>query len=338
MTFLWPQMLWLLALVPVLVGVYLLALRRRARRSTQLAALFPVRDSRGRRPGLRGHLPALAFLLAVALGMVAIARPTATVTLPFARGTVMLSMDVSGSMRAQDIKPSRMEAVKDAARSFIGRQPGNVRIGIVAFSGTAILVQPPTNDKKLLLTAIDALEPQLYTAIGSGLLVALEAIFPKPQRESTDSPADALTPAQQDPVSPPVAPGSFKSAAIVLLSDGQSNQGMDPVEAANRAANLGVRVYTVGVGTKAGAIIGFGSYTFHAILDEATLRQVASITGGSYFKASSAGDLRRIYGFLSTRLMVEQERTEITSILAAFAIVFFVGAGVASVLWFRRVL
>jgi Ca-activated chloride channel homolog len=331
-------MLWLLALVPVLAGVYLIMMRRRARRAALLATLFPVKDSRGRRPGLRRHLPALAFLLAVAVSVVAIARPTATVTLPFARGTVVLSMDVSGSMRAQDIRPSRMEAVKDAARTFIGRQPGNVRIGIVAFSGTAILVQPPTSDKKLLLTAIDELRPQLYTAIGSGLLTALDAIFPKPQGEPADSSTDTLTPAPPAPSAPPVVPGSFKSAVIVLLSDGQSNQGPDPVDAANQAANLGVRVYTVGVGTKAGAIIGFGSYTFHAILDEATLRQVASITGGSYFKASTAGDLRRIYGFLSTRLLVEQASTEITSLVAAIAIVIFVAAGLVSVLWFKRVL
>jgi Ca-activated chloride channel family protein len=152
-----------------------------------------------------------------------------------------------------------------------------MRIGIVAFSGSAMLVQPPTSDKQKLLTAIDVLRPQLYTAIGSGLLVALDAIFDRPPTESFESPPDPNAPLLPDQAPSPVPPGSFTSAAVVLLSDGQSNQGPEPLDAANTAANLGVRVYTVGVGTKAGAIINFGTFSFHATLDEATLRQIAAV-------------------------------------------------------------
>ena len=209
MKFLWPEMLWLLALIPVLVGGYLLALRGRARRAARIAAHFPMGDAKGRRPGFRRHIPALAFLLAVAASLVALARPTATVMLPFNRGTVMLSMDVSGSMRAQDIRPSRMEAVKAAARLFVDKKPRNMRIGIVAFSGSAMLVQPPTSDTQKLQTAIDVLRPQLYTAIGSGLLVALDAIFGKPPMESFESPPDPNAPLLPNPTASPRASGQL---------------------------------------------------------------------------------------------------------------------------------
>jgi Ca-activated chloride channel family protein len=204
-----------------------------------------------------------------------------------------------------------------------------------------MLVQAPTSNKQKLLTAIDVLRPQLYTAIGSGLLAALDAIFDRSPAESFEAPPNPnapLLPDKADKAPPPVAPGSFTSAAVVLLSDGQSNQGPSPVEAANTAANLGVRVYTVGVGTKQGAIINFGTFSFHAILDEATLKQIAGVTGGNYFKASSAGELRRIYRLLSTRLMMEKDFTEITALFAGLAVILFMTAGILSVVWFNRML
>jgi Ca-activated chloride channel family protein len=255
--------------------------------------------------------------------------------LPTQRGTVILSLDVSGSMRARDIKPTRMDAVKDAARTFVNAQPRGVRFGVVAFSGTAILVQPPTTDKNQVLAAIERLRPQMYTAIGSGLLTALDAIFPKPSPEAADAP---LAPAPEDQEPSPVTPGSDSSAAIVLLSDGQSNQGPDPLDAAEKAANLGVRVFTVGVGTREGANLGFGGFTFHAILDEATLRKIALITGGSYFKASSAEELRGIYQSLGTRLELKKENTEITALFVAAALGLFLVMGVLSIAWFNRLL
>ncbi|MGO9311050.1 MAG: vWA domain-containing protein, partial [Spirochaetia bacterium] len=177
-----------------------------------------------------------------------------------------------------------------------------------------------------------------YTAIGSGLLTALDAIFPKPQAEGAGSADAPLAPAAPEQEPPPVPPGSDTSAAIILLSDGQSNQGPDPLDAAEKAANRGVRVFTVGVGTKEGADISFGSFTFHAILDEATLRKIALITGGSYFKASSADELRGIYQSLGTRLELEKVNTEITALFVAAALALFLAMGALSLAWFNRLL
>ncbi len=336
MTFSWPGMLWLLALLPVLAAIYMLALRR-GRKYARRYASFAQADARGRGPGFRRHIPALVFLLAVTASIVALARPSATVMLPAQGGTVILSLDVSGSMRARDIKPTRMDAVKEAARIFVNGQPRGVRLGVVAFSGAAILVQPPTTDKSQVLAAIERLQPQMFTAIGSGLLEALDAIFPKPSG-ATDSLDAPLTSGSQDQAPPPVAPGSDSSAAIVLLSDGQSNQGPDPLDAAEKAADRGVRVFTVGVGTRAGANVGFEGFRFHAILDEATLRQIARITGGSYFKAGSAEELRRIYETLGSRLELEKERTEVTALFDAAAVGLFLLMGALSLMWFRRIL
>ncbi|HUI72229.1 MAG TPA: VWA domain-containing protein [Spirochaetia bacterium] len=342
MSFIWGRMLWLLFLVPILVAAYVLAQRRRQRYALRYASLSLVKDALGKGPGIRRHIPAGLFLAGLAVIIFALARPSATVDLPSEEGTVILSMDVSGSMRATDIKPSRMEAVKEAARIFINKRPRNVRIGIVAFSGTAELIQPPTTDNDQLVAAVNRLHPERYTAIGSGLQAALDAIFEKadqPQSPSDTPPPDPnnpLTAAPPDQEPQPVPPGSYKSAVIVLMSDGQSNQGPDPLDIADKAANLGVRVFTVGVGTKEGAIIGFEGFSFRVILDEATLKSIAGKTAGTYFKASSEGDLHRIYENLSTRLMVEREKTEITALFVAAAAALLVLAGAFSLLWFNR--
>ena len=335
MTFAWPGMLWLLVLAPALVVLSILVSRRRRKDALRYAGLFQATDGGGHQPGFRRHVPAALFLLGVVVSILALARPSATIMLPTQRATVILSVDVSGSMRAKDIKPSRMQAVKDAARIFVDAQPRGVRFGVVAFSGTAILVQPPITDKGKVLAAIERLEPQMFTAIGSGLLTALDAIFPKESVEAADSPLTSDSHGQERR---PVAPGSFSSAAIILLSDGQSNQGPDPLDAADKAADLGVRVFTIGVGTKEGTDLSFGAFTFHAILDEVTLRKIALITGGSYFKASSAEELRGIYHSLGSRLVLEPEKTELTALLVGGALVLFLLMGVLSLRWFNRLL
>ena len=329
-------MLWLLSLVPVLALINVLVLRRRRRFAQRYASLFRTADASGRGPGFRRYVPMGLFLLGVTVSILALARPSGSFMSLAQRGTVVLSVDISGSMRARDIKPTRMDAVKEAARTFVKVQPRGIRFGIVAFSGTAILVQPPTSDKNLALAAIERLTPQMFTAIGSGLLTALDAIFPKPAAEGADSTNDPIAPSVPEP--PPVAPGSDSSAAIVLLSDGQSNAGPDPLEAAEMAANRGVRVFTVGVGTKEGVDMSFGGFMFHAILDEATLRKIAAITGGTYFKASTAEELRGIYQSLGTRLELEKGTTEITALFIAAAMLAFLAMGALSTAWFNRLL
>ncbi|HUJ75190.1 MAG TPA: VWA domain-containing protein [bacterium] len=335
MTFEWPGLLWVLLLIPMLAGVYVLWDRRRQRTQRRAETRFQLADVLGRRPGFRRHVPAAVFLLGAALGIAALSRPSAAVLMPGQHGTVILSLDISGSMRARDIRPTRMEAVKDAARAFVRVQRQSVRLGVVAFSGTAFLVQAPTTDKNEVLAAIDRLSPQMFTAIGSGLEVALDALFPNlTEQEGADSQNAPLPDLKDAP--PPVAPGSDTDAAIILLSDGQSNQGIDPLEAAEKAANLGVRVYTVGVGTKEGADLSFGTFSFHAVLDEATLKKIALITAGRYYKASNAEELRGIYQSLGSRLEMQREDTEITALVVAAALAMLLVAGALSVYWFNR--
>jgi Ca-activated chloride channel homolog len=337
MSFEWTGFLWLLALVPILVAAYIVAIRKRQKYAVRYASLSLVKDAAGRGPGIRRHIPAVLFFLGLTAALVALARPSARVVLPSEQGTVILSMDVSGSMRAQDIKPSRMDAVKEAARAFVNKQPRHVRIGIVAFSGTADLVQTPTTDRDQLMDAIGRLHPQLYTAVGNGLLASLDAIFDK-NEPATDSstPTSPLFPAPSEEKTPPVPPGSYTSAVIVLMSDGQSNQGPDPLDAAEKAANLGVRVFTVGVGTKQGAVIGWKGFSFRVYLDEATLKAIAAKTGGMYYKAGSEEELRKIYETLSTRVMVSKEKTEVTAIFAGIAAALLLVMGGLSLAWFSR--
>jgi Ca-activated chloride channel family protein len=341
MTFQWISMLWFLLLVPVLVLFYLWAQRRRQKFAIRYASLMLVKDALGRGPGLRRHIPALLFLVALAVMIFALARPFATISLPSNRGTVILALDISGSMRAQDVKPTRLDAAKQAALEFVNKQPPRVRIGVAAFSGPAALVQAPTIARDDIRAAIDRLILQRGTAIGSGILVSLDAIFEDEQQgqpqTSLSAPNDPLLPAPPSPPEPdPVAPGSNNSAVIVLLSDGQNNQGPDPLDAAEKAANRGIRIYTVGLGSARGDVIGFEGRSFRVGLDEAGLKRIAQNTGGQYFKANDAGDLLKIYKSLSTRLIVGKDQTEVTALFTAIAMALLLLAGTLSLLWFNR--
>lgn len=342
MSFQWPTLLWLLFLVPILVLFYLWVQRRRRRYAARYASLLLVKDALGRGPGFRRHVPAMLFLAGIAVGILALARPQATVLLPSNRGTVILALDMSGSMRAQDIKPSRFEAAKAGARAFIEKQPPNVRIGIVAFSATAALIQPPTTVREDLMDAMGRLRTQRGTAVGGGILVSLDAIFEGTDQaqaqllDAMPSRDQPLAPAQ-DPTEPvPVAPGSYPSAVIVLLSDGQSNTGPDPFDAADQAANRGVRVFTVGVGTVRGDTVGADGRMFRVQLDEEALKKIAQNTAGSYYKAENGDDLVKIYQALSTRLIMARDKTEVTALFTAIAMAVLLIGAVLSLLWFNR--
>lgn len=367
MSFEWPGLLWLLFLVPVLVLAYLWAQRRRRKYAARYSSLIVVKDALGKGPGFRRHIPIILFLAGLTVGIVALGRPSATVTLPSNRGTVILAIDISGSMRARDIKPSRIEAAKAAARSFIEKQPRRVRVGIVAFAGTAALVQAPTTVREDLYAAIDRLYPQRATAVGSGIIVSLNAIFEDEKRlqsggtdqgsgsdsqgSGNDPQASGTDPNAQNQPNPdqplgsapspdqapqPVAPGSYTSAAIVLLSDGQTNTGPDPLDAAQQAADRGVRIFTVGVGTNQGDIVGAEGRYFRVSLDEDTLKKIAHNTAAAYYKASDEGELLRIYNALSVRLIVGKDTLEITAIFAGIALAAFLLGGLLSQLWFNR--
>lgn len=336
MSFLWTNMLWLLLLVPVLIIVYILAQRRRQKYALRYASLSLLRQALGRGPGIRRHIPAIIFLLGLAAMIIALARPVATVMLPSQQGTVILTIDVSGSMRADDLQPSRIEAAKSAARAFVEKQPPNVRIGVIAFSDNAAVVQAPTTEREGVIAAITRLTPQRGTAIGRGILASLDAIF----EEEGDGPApfsrDSLTLPEPTPTPTPVPQGTYAPAIVVLLSDGESNVGPRPLDVVGQASDRGVRIYTVGMGSPDGTVLRFQGRSVRVRLDEETLKQIAEQTGASYFKADNETDLRAIYENLSTRLVFEPEQTELTAWFTGLAAVLSLIAGGLSLLWFSR--
>ena len=347
MSFLWPEFLWLGLLLPVLVGLYLLALRRKSRLALRYASLSMVRDAMGAGQRIRRHVPPLLFLIALALMIVAMARPVATVTLPTQHEYVILAVDVSGSMRASDVKPTRIAAAQEAARDFINDQPSNVKIGIVSFAGTAAVVQAPTENRDDLFAAIDRLQLQRATAIGSGLLISLKAIFPDAEfdlraanprlkPDPKGAAIDATKPRKEPPK--PVPPGSYRSAAIILLTDGQTTTGPDPVEAAKMVAERGVPVYTIGVGTVEGEVLGWEGWSMRVKLDEDSLKKISDVTRGEYFHAGTAKDLRQIYKGMSSKLVLQKQQSEVSALFVAAAAVFVVAAAGLSLLWFNRLL
>ena len=350
MSFLWPDSLWLLFTVPLLVALYVFVLRRRKKLAVRYASLAMVKEAMGVGQRFRRHVPPALFLVGLTLMIVALARPTATVTLPTQHETIILAMDVSGSMRAVDVLPTRLAAAQEAARAFINDQPRNVRIGIVSFAGTAAVVQAPTENREDLLAAIDRFQLQRATAIGSGILVSLKAIFPdvefdlrasNPRVQAHDTGKGMSIDRSRGPpkdADKPVAPGSYQSAAIILLTDGQTTTGPDPIEAARMAADRGVRVYTVGIGTVQGEIIGWEGWSMRVRLDEETLKTIANVTRGEYFYAGTAADLKKVYQGMNSKMVLQKQQTEITALFVAAAAVFvLLGAGL-SLAWFNRLL
>jgi Ca-activated chloride channel family protein len=348
MNFLWPQMLWLLLFIPALVIGYLYLLRRRKVAAMRHANLPMVRLAMGRGGSLRRHLPPAALLLALTTMILAIARPEGVIALATQRATVLLAMDVSGSMRAVDIEPSRMEASRAAARAFIETQPRDVAIGITAFAGTAFLVQPPTLNRDDLAATVDRLELQRGTAVGSGILVSLQAIFPEEEIDlgqigprdfqwqmPQGAPLGTAAPEQTAPL--PVEPGSYESVLVILLTDGRTTTGPDPIGAARLAADRGVRVFTVGFGTPRGDVVEFAGQRARSELDEEALRQIAEITRAQYFHAGSEEELQQIYELLSTQFVVETKRMEITALFAAVAAALTMASALLSTLWFGRI-
>jgi Ca-activated chloride channel family protein len=363
--FLWPTFLWGLLFVPIAVALYVLLLRRRKKGVLNYGHLALVKRAMGA-TGWRRHVPPALMLVSLTLLLIAMARPTAEVSLPSTRATVVLAMDVSGSMRAADVNPSRIEAAQAAAKQYVKDQPKDVVIGIVAFAATAFLVQNPTIDRTSLNAAIDRFELQRGTAVGSGILVSLQTLFPQDdfpinnfasggfgngnggfgasgggydfsQRFGGRALGDRRGAApKKEHV--PVEPGSYKNAVIILLTDGATNAGYDPIEAARIASNYGVKVYTVGFGTTRGSIVGFGGFQMRAQVDEDALKKIADMTKGRYFHAASSEELKQVYSVLSKQLIMETQQMEITSFFStAAALLMLLSAGL-SVAWFGRVL
>jgi len=337
MQLLWPGFLLLLVLVPLLTAFYVLALRRRRPSAVRYSSLSLVREAMPR-TSRRRHLPFVLVLAAVAFLAVALARPVAVAAVPTNQTTVLLTIDVSGSMCSTDIPPTRIEAAEAAASDFITHQSTSTQIGLVAFSGFAELVQAPTNNQAKLLAALHSLATGRRTAVGSGLLAAIDAVAAV---DHAVAPSTAI--GGQGPV--PVAPGAYAPDIIVLLTDGASNTGPAPLDAAQEAADRGVRVYTIGFGTanggafgaacaqqflgrepnfgggfgQGGGNVGGGPGGFRRGIDEATLTQIAQLTGGQYYPAESAGDLEQVFASLPMSLVVKHETVEVGAGFAGFA-------------------
>lgn len=346
MTFIWPSMLFALLAIPVLVLLYL---RLQSRRRALAAGFLAAGDGRsaGRpRPGFRRHVPPLLFLLGLAILLVALARPEATVSLPRVEGTTMLVFDVSASMAAADVAPSRLEAAKAAARDFVLSQPSTVKIGIVSFSSTGFIVQPPTNDPNTLLATIDRLKPTSSTSLGQGIATALYAIAedaglvkdqPTPEAAARPAPgAGAPAGPRPDDLLSRLPEGNYPASVIMLLSDGENNQSIDPIDAARAALVHNVPVDTLGFGTTAGAVLDVDGFNVHTALDEAALQQIAQAAGGTYFPAQSDQDPKQVYAHLTPQLVVKPEAMEITSVLAGASIILLLAGSLLSMLWFSR--
>jgi Ca-activated chloride channel family protein len=343
MSFLWPQYLWLLLALPVLPVAYVWLLRRRDKRAVRYSSLDVIRAAAAG-PHWRRHVPPALLLLACSGLLFAATRPVAQVPLPWARPLILLAMDVSLSMQVADVKPTRLAAAQDAAKLFLRELPRDIEVGLVTFAASSEVAQRATLDRASLVAAIDGFQMQVGTAVGNAIVTCLAELFPdhgldvgdmtfgsKPQGRSLDD-KDKPPPKQITPV----APGSYKSAAIILLSDGRRTTGIDTLAAAKMAADRGVRIYVVGLGTVEGDAATAEGLPIYMQLDEPTLREVANMTAGEYHHAGTAEMLQGVYQQLGSRLQVQTRQTELTGLLALISAMFALVAAGLSVLWFGR--
>lgn len=345
MTTLWPQFLWGMPALLLLPVLYVWLLRRRSQPALRYSSLALVREAAGRHLWRR-HVPPALLWIACAVLLLAAARPMAKVTLPWARTQIMLAMDVSLSMRVRDVQPTRLAAAQEAAKLFLRDLPKGIEVGLVTFAGSAQVAQAATLDRSTLVSAIDAFQMQLGTAIGSAIVLCLAELFPDHgislgdmifgARQKTLGPNDKGNALPAKPITP-VVPGSYDSAAILLLSDGRRTTGVDTLEAAKMAADRGVRVHVVGLGTVDGAAAAGEGFAIYMKLDEPTLREVARMTGGEYHHAGTAEELRSVYQDLGSRLQVQTRETEITALLALVGAVLVVAGAALSMVWFGRI-
>jgi Ca-activated chloride channel family protein len=355
MEFLWPGFLLLLGVIPIIVGLFIWLQRRRRRFAVRYSSLSLVHAALPRHSWLRRYLPIALFLLGLASLLVALSRPVSIVSVPTDQTTIILTIDVSRSMCSTDIKPSRLEAAEAAALAFIQRQKASTQIGVVAFSGFGELIQPPTTDPELLQAAVDSLATGRRTAIGSGILKSLDAIS-----EVDKNVAPSVTDTSTATEPPPVPKGAYVPDIIVLLTDGVSNVGPSPLDAAQQAVNRGVRIFPIGFGTPNGSSFpncrpqflgnepfggnqgfsggfgfggGFRGSQFRRGIDEDTLKKIADMTGGEYYSAESAGELQKVFNSLPTYLITKHEITEISVLFTIAGALLAALAFILSLLW-----
>ncbi len=354
MTFALPLALAALLAVPALLGLYVVLDRRRKSRAAELASKGFVPTAAALKLRARRHIPYLFFISGLTVLLFGLARPQMNVSIPRREGTVILAFDVSNSMRAKDLEPTRMDAAKVAASAFVGKQPSSIKIGVVAFSDGALVTQQPTKDRKAVLAAIDRMKPQGGTSLGQGIFTSLGAIAGKPIKVDPSvfaDPADAgaTAPPPSTPASDPANPdagaagsldsadiGYFGSAAIVLLSDGENTSRPDPKAVAELASTAGVKIYTVGIGSAEGAVIEIEGFQVATALDEESLQGLAEVTDGTYYRAADATSLKDVYSSIDLKWRSVAEKREVTGVLAALGALLFAVGSALSLWWFGR--
>lgn len=328
MTFIWPKLLLALSLLPLLLWAYLRLIRRRGRAAEELGGLEMTDAGAGPRRTAARHAPPALMFFGLGLLLIGLARPQMTVELPRVQGTVILAFDVSNSMSAEDFEPNRLEAAKAAAKEFVEYQPPTVQLGVVAFGGTGLVLQPPTDDQAAILASIDRLSPQGGTSLGQGIFTSLNAIAGRAlsiEEVTEEGTADALRLEE------------YSSAVVLLLTDGENTDVPDPLKIAQVAAEAGVRVYAIGVGSQEGAVIELEGFNILTQLDQERLEQIADVTNGEYFQAEDQEALAEIYENIDLQLTVRGEEMEVTSLAAAASLLLLLMGGGISLSWFGRV-
>ena len=349
MDLLWPAFLYLLVIIPLLIAAYLWMQRRKRRFAVRYSSLALVRDALPRHSSWRRHLPFALFLLALTCLVLALARPATIISLPTNQTSIILTIDVSGSMRSTDIPPTRLQAAETAALAFVLHQQATTQFGLVAFSNFAEIVQPPTTDQEAMQSAIESLTVGRRTAIGSAILTAIDAIA-----QIDPSVPASMFDATGGDTAVAVPKGDYAPDIIVLLTDGVSNAGPAPLDAAQEAVTRGIRIYTIGFGTSNGMVdpggpspfggggfgggqgafgSGGGQGGFHTGIDEATLQKIADMTGGKYYSAGSASELEAVFNSLPTSLIVKHAVQEISVLFTAAGALLAMAAIGLSLLW-----
>lgn len=360
MSLLWPYALLFFLLIPLLIAAYLWMLRRKRKFAVRFASLSLVRAALPKRSRWRQHLPFALFVTSIAALVMGMTRPQAVVSVPLSRTSIILALDVSRSMCATDVPPNRLTVAQEAVRNFIEDQADGTQIGIVAFAGYAQLIVPPTTDKEALTGAIDNLTTSLGTAIGSATLASIDALS-EINPDVLPAHIDLSEEINRDEV---WSSEDYVPDIVVLLTDGAASRGVDPIVGAAQAADRRVRVYTIGFGTTEPQEMvcsreqlgsdalgnnfggggrggnnfgggGFGNFRRFIVLDEPTLQEIATITGGDYYRAEDADQLLDVFRNLPTQIVLQEENIEISAAFAAVgALLASVGVGL-SLLWNR---
>lgn len=329
MSFIWPAMLLMLLVVPLLIGAYVWLQRRNAGDAGQLDALGFVPTAQSRKLGWRRHVPFAIFMAALTVLLAGFSRPEMVVDLPRIEGTVILAFDNSNSMLADDLEPTRIEAAKAAALAFVAEQPSTVRIGVVSFSNGGVVLQSPTDERRDVEATIERLKPDGGTSLGQGLFTSLGAITgsPIPITEEAIASGDITS----------LDIGQHSSSVIVLLTDGENTDPFDPLGVAQLAANSGVRIFPIGLGSPDGTVMELDGFSIVTALDSAVLKEIANISAGDYFDAADEADFAAIYDSIDLELTIRGDEIEVTALLAALAAVLFLIGASISMLWFGRV-